>query len=128
MIVNNELPVIPDNPMFFIDKAEYKYSCFGTDLAAAVTSELNPKILLERLQQENKEIPRIYMACGDQDSLLKVNQDFADFLESHNVEHTFEIGNGNHEWDFWDKYILKALEWLPLEGKELGIGSGNVGI
>lgn len=128
LIVNDDLPVIPENAMFFIDKAEYKYNCFGTDLTAAVKSDLNPKNLVETLLKDNIEIPKIYMACGNQDSLLPVNQDFADFLEQHNIEHTFVIGDGNHEWDFWDTYILKALEWLPLEGRELGIGSGNVGI
>lgn len=44
-----------------------------------------------------------------------------------NVEHTFEVGEGSHEWDFWDTYIKKVMEWLPLEGAASGIGSGNIG-
>ncbi|MBM6800937.1 acetylesterase, partial [Coprobacillus cateniformis] len=33
-----------------------------------------------------------------------------------------------HEWDFWDRYIYRVLEWLPLNDKEEGISSGNVGV
>ena len=40
----------------------------------------------------------------------------------------FEKGPGAHEWDFWDTYIKKVLEWLPLESKAQGMNSGNVGI
>ena len=40
----------------------------------------------------------------------------------------FEIDEGSHEWDFWDTYLEKALDWLPLEDKKMGRGSGNVGI
>ena len=55
------------------------------------------------------------MACGDKDILLDVNKDFVAFLKEKSVDVTFEIGNGDHEWDFWDAYIKKAIEWLPTE-------------
>ncbi len=42
---------------------------------------------------------------------------------------TYEEGPGGHEWDFWNRYIKKVLDWLPLqEEAEAGISSGNVGI
>ena len=34
----------------------------------------------------------------------------------------------DHEWDFWDAYIKKAIEWLQMEKSGLGISSGNVGL
>lgn len=33
---------------------------------------------------------------------------------------------GGHEWDFWDTYLKKAIDWLPLEDGKAGINSGNV--
>ena len=39
---------------------------------------------------------------------------------------TYEEGPGGHEWDFWDTYIKKALDWLPLENISRGMNSGNV--
>ena len=35
---------------------------------------------------------------------------------------------GGHEWDFWDEWIKKALDWLPLEEKTEGLNSGNVNV
>ena len=42
------------------------------------------------------------------------------------VDVTYEEGPGVHDWLFWDKYIYKALQWLPLDDKSEGIHSGNV--
>lgn len=52
----------------------------------------------------------------------------AAFLKAQGVDITFEVGPGGHEWDFWDAYIKKAIDWLPTEGGRLGVSSGNVGI
>ena len=45
------------------------------------------------------------------------------------VDVTYEEGPGAHEWDFWNRYIKKVLDWLPLDkdSKE-GMNSGNVGL
>ena len=110
---------------FFLESRDYAESVFG-NLDEVEASDKNPKYLVEKLLEQKKEIPAIYMACGNQDSLLKVNQEFADFLKAKNVNVTFEIGEGNHEWDFWDAYIKKAMDWLPLEKSVAGVNSGNI--
>lgn len=89
---------------------------------------MNPKYLVRQLKKEGRPIPRIYMACGDKDSLLPVNEDMAAFLKEQGVDVTFEIGPGAHEWDFWDTYIRRAIQWLPTDKTSQGINSGNVGI
>lgn len=48
-------------------------------------------------------------------ALLTLSKDMSDFLTVHGVEHTFETGRGNHEWDFWNRYIKRIIDWLPLE-------------
>ncbi len=78
--------------------------------------------------EQGAQVPDIYMACGDQDFLLAKNQEFVDFVRAQGLEVTFEVGPGGHEWDFWDTYIRKAMDWLPLEKNGAGISSGNVGI
>lgn len=115
-----------DAPIFF-ERRDYVEALFG-DFDKMLVSDKNPKYLIEQLLQEDAEIPAIYMACGKEDALLPANQEFVDFLKKRNVEVTFEVGPGNHEWDFWDTYIKKGIEWLPLEHTGLGINSGNVGI
>ena len=86
------------------------------------------KILVEKLLSEKANFPDIYMACGVDDPLLGCNNDFSELLIKNKIKHTYEKGQGAHEWDFWDTYIKKALDWLPLENSISGLGSGNVGL
>ena len=112
---------------YFLNRRDYAEACFG-DLSKVVDSDMNPKYLVRQLKKEGRPIPRIYMACGDKDGLLPVNQDMAAFLKEQGVDVTFEIGPGSHEWDFWDTYIRRAIEWLPTDRASQGVSSGNVGI
>ena len=40
----------------------------------------------------------------------------------------YQTGPGGHDWVFWDTFIYKALEWLPLDEATTGVSSGNVNI
>ncbi len=90
-------------------------------------SDNNPKYLVKKLVEEGKAVPKFFIACGDEDELLTCNKEMNEYLKELGVDVYFEIGKGNHEWDFWDTYIKKAIEWLPTEDKVLGISSGNIG-
>ena len=89
-------------------------------------SDKNPFWLAEDMARRGARFPDIYMACGDEDGLLPCNQKFADLLEEKKIPHTFEIGPGAHEWDFWDTYIQKGMDWLPIPKCAPGISSGHV--
>lgn len=110
-----------------MESKSYAEACFG-DLTHLLNSDKDPKCLMRQILKEGKELPAIYMACGNSDSLLSVNRDMAAFLKENGANVTFEQGSGAHEWDFWDRYIKKAIDWLPLEKGTAGISSGNVGI
>ena len=71
-------------------------------------------------------MPQIYMCCGTEDDLLEKNCKYAEFLKEKGFPVTYEEGPGGHEWDFWDAYIKRILEWLPLGDKAAGINSGNI--
>ena len=117
-----------DPPRFPAETEEFKHSCFGPDLQAALHSDKNPNVLAAQLVQNEETIPEIYMACGTQDPLLEKNKAFSKTLHTLGIAHTFETGPGAHDWDFWDTYLKKALDWLPLEETAAGVSSGNVGI
>ena len=82
--------------------------------------------LLQKLQEEKRDIPKLYMAIGTSDFLYKRNQELRHFLEEHQIPLTYEEGEGGHEWDFWDRYVKEFLEWLPLDDAWQGLNSGNV--
>lgn len=119
------LPARTNDAPIFMERRDYAESVFG-DLDEVLKSDKYPNYLVEQLKKEGAQFPDFFMACGDADGLLKANQDFAAFLKANDVSVTFEVGPGGHEWDFWDTYIKKGMDWLPLERNGLGINSGNV--
>lgn len=95
----------------FFRRRDFVESIFG-DLTKVKGSEKDPGWLAKELKAEGKEVPAIYMACGTEDSLLAANRRFRDELKKIGVKFTYEEGSGGHEWDFWNRYIKKVLDWL----------------
>lgn len=116
-----------DDSPFFLQKRSYAESCFG-DLSKVIGSDMDPKWLAKQLTETKSDVPKIYMCCGTDDFLLSTNKEFVEYLKALGIEVCFEEGPGAHEWDFWNRYIKRVLDWLPLEGNSSGINSGNVGL
>lgn len=69
-----------------------------------------------RLKAE--EAPAMLVACGTQDFLFEANQAFyAMFGQKFGIHYLTQAG-ADHTWDFWNAYIDKVLQWLPLERLE----------
>ena len=106
------------------EDCSFQEGIFGP-FADAVESDKNPIWLAKHLAKE-KNLPRIYISCGTEDWLLSQNRNFRDLLIKLGYGVTYEEAPGNHNWDFWDTYIKKVIDWLPLEEESHGINSGNV--
>ncbi len=125
-LVLDDMPNRTNRSPFFMERRDYAEAVFG-NLDELLESDKNPKWLIKQLKKEGKPIPKIYMACGLKDSLLKANREMHEYLVENGAEVTYEEGPGSHEWDFWDTYIKKAIyEWLPTEHAGLGMNSGNI--
>jgi S-formylglutathione hydrolase FrmB len=103
---------------------DFEAGTFG-DLKQAAKSDKNPSWLVRSLAGK-KNLPKIYLACGTEDHLLHHSRSFRDLLVNKGFRVTYEEGPGGHEWDFWDTYIKKVIDWLPLDEACQGINSGNV--
>ncbi len=99
-------------------------ACFR-EIKDAEKTDLNPKIAFENARAQNC-VPKIYMSCGREDSLLGANRALKEFFERQDANLTYVEAEGGHDWDFWNSQIHEALEWLPLEKESLGISSGHV--
>ncbi len=75
-------------------------------------SDKNPEIQYLKLKEAAAPIPRIYLACGTEDSLIEHNRAFASFLQEHDADYIYEEGSGAHNWRFWNEYIERALDRL----------------
>ncbi|MCL2764736.1 MAG: alpha/beta hydrolase-fold protein [Treponema sp.] len=92
----------------------YYYRNYFGDLDKLIKSDNNPETLVEKLIQQKINIPKIYMACGDEDFLLETNRRFHRFLLERNVNIEYIESNGGHDMDFWNEYFAKGFEWLAL--------------
>lgn len=59
-----------------------------------------------------------YLCCGTEDYLYQDSVNFHKAAESKGMNVTYEESAGEHEWGFWDRYIQRVLDWLPVEKLE----------
>ena len=115
ILVSQPKPASEKSPYFeiaskFVMSEAMVRDVFG-DPATILDSDRNPEYLYRKLKAEGREIPKIYMAIGTEDSLYVVNQDFRQFLENENADFFYEDGPGAHTCDFWNEYLPRGLEW-----------------
>lgn len=123
-LVLNEQNLNSEYTDFLMTNRGYYESVFG-DLDKVLGGENDYTALAEK-QAGRTDKPRIYMACGTEDGLMAPNRVYRDKLRELGYDLTWQEGPGNHDWKFWDEYILKAMEWLPLDSTVQGVSSGHV--
>lgn len=110
LIIDDAIISTEENPFEFGRKSYYEAVFGNVDNIRGSDKDL--EALVKNISNESGNMPRLYLACGTEDSLLVNNHKFRDFLISENVKHTYEEGPGVHDWKFWDEYIEKAIKWL----------------
>jgi putative tributyrin esterase len=70
--------------------------------------------LVSRLAKSKGPRPKLFQCCGTEDFLYAGNVRFRDHARLLGLDLTYEEGPGTHEWGFWDRWIQRVLEWLPL--------------
>lgn len=108
-----------------IARRSYLESVFG-DLDKLPGSDKDFRTLAKTLAKSGKPLPKMYLTCGTEDALMTCNRAFRDELEALGYDVTWREGPGGHDWDFWDRWILDVLSWLPLDAPEEAVSSGNV--
>ena len=93
----------------------YLERTFG-DPAQAAGSDKDYRVLALSVPREH--FPQLYLCCGADDDLLPANRAYRDFLTAHGLPVTYEEGPGGHDWDFWNTFILRIFNWLPLPAED----------
>lgn len=106
-----ELGEMGDN--FNNDFADYDYyeRVFG-DLKLADRSHVNPQVLVQKILTNKLRKPSLYMACGTEDFLIDSNRNFYQFLENQAYPSCYVEAAGEHNWEFWNAYLEKGLDYL----------------
>jgi S-formylglutathione hydrolase FrmB len=93
------------------DKKDYFSAVFGNTKTKMKKHDLYD-IFLKLTKQKIK--PEFYMVCGTEDFLYKDNEKFYDYIVELGFDCYYETEAGEHNWEFWDKHIKKALDWLNI--------------
>lgn len=111
----------------FFTRRQYE-TMFGVDKIEDYIGSVNDYDALADGLKDADNKPKIYMACGTEDSLFEMNIAYRDRLIADGFDVTWEQGPGVHNWAFWDEYIERVLNWLPLSDAVKGVSSENVGV
>lgn len=79
-------------------------------------SDYNLEKLAKKLQMEGGSDMRILSMCGDNDPLLDMNNQFADFMKAEcpDITYEYKITEGIHDFYYWDREIVTALKYFGL--------------
>lgn len=96
---------------------QWRSFAYGLNSEYFVPEMSDLKVLLKQRLDEGADLPKLYMCCGTEDFTYEMNVEFRDYARSIGADLTWEEGPGAHNFDFWDPYIKKILDWLPYDGK-----------
>jgi enterochelin esterase-like enzyme len=60
----------------------------------------------------NQKLKLLWIGCGKQDGLFGNSKAFSDFLNEHQVKHTFRETSGAHTWMVWRRYLNEVAPLL----------------
>ena len=93
---------------------EYYRLMFG-ESGSSEESNANIEKLVLAIENEKIPMPRLYLACGEQDFLKSVNRDFVEFLKGHEVDFCYHEGEGEHNFVYWNRHLEPGIRWLLKE-------------
>ena len=96
---------------FYDDRKERVLNSFGT--VEQYRGSMNDfKFMLDKHLKEGTALPRLYFCCGKQDGFYSGARLFADYVKSKGLETAFEEADGNHNWEYWDRWLPIMIDYL----------------
>ncbi len=86
------------------------FAWVGAFSAAPADEAITQKILADAAGT-NAKLRLLWIGCGKDDFLLKINEDFISKLKAGGIKHDWRLTEGGHSWPIWRGYLA---EFLPL--------------
>lgn len=87
----------------------------------------DPRKAVAQALEAGQTLPKIYLACGESDTLYQDNVSFKEFLLEKNVEVTWvPVAGFGHEWRFWNAQAEAFLDWIPRNDGYAGLGKRKI--
>lgn len=96
----------------FVAASENNRSQFRGIFGQELTVPDDGDLLKLAEKAEASALPKLYMACGEQDALFPGNTRLAELLKEKGADIRFEHWEGIHDWVFWDRAVCRAMDYL----------------
>lgn len=83
---------------------------FGPELAVKPDQDLYA--LAAGRIEEGGYLPPVLCCCGTEDPFIKMNREFADYMQQTPFDFKYVEGPGTHDWLFWEKHLKTAFDFL----------------
>jgi S-formylglutathione hydrolase FrmB len=60
------------------------------------------------------QLPNLWMDCGTSDFLFDDNQTFYARITEMNMPIRYEVSEGSHDWQYWNRLLPDVLRWMGL--------------
>ncbi|MCF0135128.1 MAG: hypothetical protein HUJ69_01780 [Lachnospiraceae bacterium] len=96
----------------FYNSDEVLQVIFGDFQKAKTDPKEDVELMFRKALEAGTTLPRVYLACGEQDPLRPLSVNLHRALESMGIPHEYEEHPGSHEWAFWEWGLGRILERL----------------
>lgn len=117
-IIGMSAACVYEPSIYLIDDSKFAYfkeklfdSVFQEKAVPGEFSE-NYRYLIKRAKEKGKRIPKIYLACGIEEELVTIDDEFSEFLRENKIEHVYIKEHGEHDWKLWSRLIEPAIRWF----------------
>lgn len=94
-----------------LDDRRWWEDIFG-DIESIPGSQEDVYALTEQMIASGRTIPKLYLSCGTEDRLLPASRRMRDLLAERNVPCEYREAPGNHNWEFWDVELERAMDYF----------------
>jgi putative tributyrin esterase len=102
---------VPNRPFSWkrFRQSWYMRSIFGAS-KSQTRRDNNPFVLARKADPASA--PYLFLACGEQESLLQPNREFATLLSQRNLPHEFHTAPAEHNWNQWNAWLPSCFKSL----------------
>ncbi|MEA4939343.1 MAG: alpha/beta hydrolase family protein [Christensenella sp.] len=75
--------------------------------------------LIRRNRADNRPSTKLFISCGTEDFLYPLHHGAKKSLLALGADVHFEEHPGAHNWEYWDRHIQRAMDWMPLKNRVL---------
>jgi len=89
----------------------YADAIWGKNYKEKVKNTADDLLYVLENYPENAPRPRLYFCCGTEDFLYPQNMTFLDKRKGKGFDFTYEEGSGEHNWEFFEPWSVKGIEF-----------------